>query len=87
MVRPFVWMGAGGCKLTKEDCMMYICSFCNTKKFSSQEKKYVYASSTKAVKVLVCASCHKAKLLEMETKAKEVLSNTFTLGVLKESQE
>lgn len=67
--------------------MKYLCSFCNTMKYSGQEKKYVYASSTKAVKVLVCASCHKGKLLEMESKAKEMLSTKFTLGVLKDSTE
>lgn len=65
--------------------MQYICAMCNTKKFSSQEKKYVYASSTKAVKVLVCASCHRAKLREMEEKAKDILTGKLTLGVLKDS--
>lgn len=67
--------------------MKYICAMCNTKKFSSNEKKYVYASSTKSVKVLVCASCHREKMREMEDKAKEMLTNKFTLGVLKDSEE
>lgn len=66
--------------------MKYICAMCNTKKFSSKEKKYVYASSTKAVKVLVCASCHRTKLREMEATAKEMLDSRFTLGVLKDQE-
>lgn len=68
-------------------CMRYICSMCNTMKFSGQERKYVYASYDRTVKVLVCASCHKAKIRDMEDIARANLKGGFILGVLKDKVE
>ena len=67
--------------------MRYICAFCNTKKFSSKEKSYIYASSNRATRVYVCATCHRAKVREMEAKAKESLDSGFTLGILKDKDQ
>ena len=63
--------------------MKYICSFCNTKKYTSYDKAYVYASSTRAVKVYVCQSCHKRKVRETEDVARANLTDKFVLGILK----
>ena len=46
-------------------------------------RKYVYANSTRTVKVYVCGDCHKVKVQEMQTAAAQ-FGNDFVLGVLKE---
>lgn len=67
--------------------MQYVCSICNTKKNSKEEKKYVYASSTKAVRILVCKSCHQAKLAEMDTASRNILGPGAVTGVLRVPQD
>jgi hypothetical protein len=63
--------------------MKYQCFSCNLVKDSADEKKYVYASSTKNVKVLVCSSCHQAKITEMEKASKDFFGKRLVLGVLR----
>ena len=63
--------------------MKYLCAFCNLVKDSHDEKKYVYASSTKNVKVLVCVSCHEGKTREMTEAASNFFGKRLVLGVLR----
>jgi hypothetical protein len=63
--------------------MKYQCFSCNLVKDSTEEKKYVYASSTKNVKVLVCSSCHQGKITEMEEASKNFFGKRLVLGVLR----
>lgn len=58
----------------------YLCAFCNLVK---EEKRYVYASSTKNVKVVVCRSCHEAKMREMKDFAATFMGERVVLGVLR----
>jgi len=63
--------------------MKYHCAFCNLVKESNEEKKYVYASSTKNVKVLVCRTCHEAKTRDMAEAASQYFGKRLVLGVLR----
>lgn len=65
--------------------MKFQCFSCNLVKDSKDEKKYVYASSTKNVKVLVCSSCHQAKITEMEKASRDFFGKSLVLGVLRGS--
>ncbi len=65
--------------------MKYVCAFCNLVRDSNDEKKYVYASSTKNVKVLVCRSCHEGKTREMTEAASNFFGKRLVLGVLRGS--
>lgn len=56
---------------------------CNLTKNTEDEKKYVYASSTKNVKVLVCESCHRQKVGEMAEASKNFFGKRLVLGVLR----
>lgn len=65
--------------------MRYLCSFCNLVKDKSDERTYVYASSTKKVKVLVCQACHEAKTRDMAEIASTFFGRKLVLGVLRGS--
>lgn len=60
--------------------MKYNCTICKQDK---EGKKYVYASSTKSVRIFVCPGCHKAKLEEMNKETRNILGSEASLGVLK----
>jgi len=60
---------------------MFNCAICRNDK---EGKKFIYASSTREVKLLVCSECHKAKLEAAQKKADEF---GLTLGVLKFKEE
>jgi hypothetical protein len=61
------------------------CFRCNLVKDKDDEKAYVYASSTKNVKVLVCETCHTNNIHEMQTAAEKFLGGKIHLGVLRGS--
>jgi len=63
--------------------MRYVCTICNILKNSADEKKYVYANSTKTVKFLVCQACHEAKTKEMTEAAANYFGKRLVLGVLR----
>jgi len=63
--------------------MKFHCAFCNIVKDSNDEKKYVYASSTKNVKVLVCQTCHEQKMRDMTEAAGNFFGRKLVLGVLR----
>lgn len=49
-------------------------------------RKYVYASSTREVKVYICADCHRLKVIEMNQAASKFGKN-IVLGVLQPQTE
>ena len=63
--------------------MRYVCTICNILKDSNDEKKYVYANSTKKVKFLVCQACHESKTREMTEAAQHFFGKKLVLGVLR----
>jgi len=71
-----------GC-FNKGGYMRYQCFSCNLVKDHKQEKRYVYASSTKNVKVYVCRTCHERKMMEMQDAAAKIVGKPIVLGVLR----
>lgn len=64
---------------------MFTCELCKEEK---DGRKYVYASSTRRVKILVCSACHASKIDAMNAKAAEMLgSPNIVTGVLQPSKE
>ena len=64
---------------------MFTCELCKKDK---EGRKYVYASSTRRVKILVCSACHAEKVNAMNAKAAEVLGTpNIVTGVLQPSKE
>lgn len=59
----------------------YVCAICNNLKDSRKEKKYVYASSKKEVKILVCKSCHQRNYRDMGDTTKLYLGKKAVTGV------
>lgn len=63
--------------------MKFECAICHDDK---EGRKYVYASSTREVKVYVCADCHKKKVDEM-VKSSAQFGKNMVLGVLQPKTE
>lgn len=63
--------------------MLFNCAICHNDK---EGRKYVYASSNRAVKMYVCKDCHKAKVGEMQDTASK-FGKGMTLGVLQVNKE
>ena len=61
----------------------YQCAVCTLVRDSKESKKYVYASSTKDVKILVCAECHRTNIHKMEEASQNVLGKRVHLGILR----
>lgn len=61
--------------------MKFTCAFCNQEK---EGKNYKYASSSKLVKVVVCAACHQDKIREIAERTKKFLGGDATTGELKD---
>jgi hypothetical protein len=58
--------------------MKFNCAMCHADKTG---RKYVYASSTREVKLYVCSDCHRMKVIEMNQAAAK-FGKTMILGVL-----
>lgn len=63
--------------------MTFNCAVCHDDK---EGRKFVYASSNRAVKMYVCAECHKTKVAEM-VKASAQFGQNMVLGVLQAKKE
>lgn len=63
--------------------MTFNCPICHGDK---EGRKYVYASSNRAVKMYVCADCHQVKVSEMQEAAAK-FGKEMVLGVLQVKKE
>lgn len=63
--------------------MTFNCAVCHNDR---EGRKFVYASSNRAVKMYVCAECHKAKVEEM-AKVSTQFGQNMVLGVLQAKKE
>lgn len=63
---------------------MFICELCKEEK---NGRKYVYANSTRTIKILVCKECHTAKVNTIQANAEKVVSSEIVTGILRPSEE
>ncbi len=62
---------------------MFTCTIC---RFDREGKKYVFASSNRKIRFLICVECYKIKLAEMQQLA-EKFGEGMVLGVLRDYKE
>lgn len=63
---------------------MFTCAMCHKEK---DGKKYVYANSTRTVKILVCKECHAKTVASIQARASEIVSSEMVTGVLRPNDE